>query len=554
MSLYMKSRNFNWNLLTLLMPLFLFPQQHLKHKVESKRPNVIIFFADQFNKNVMGFEGHPDVITPNLDKLAKESMIFDRAYCTTGVCVPSRSSLLTGLYPRTIGLLSNEGHTSVMDNATSMATIFKQNNYNTYAFGKRHVKGAIDKGWDIKKGHAYDPCDNDNYVNWIKRMGYDEEFARDWGAEFGRGPKNSPEFKSKIKTADLGTRPSELPDGYTMEAYTAQETIKMIKDQAKSKKPFFCWASFYRPHQPYTPVKKYMDMYDVSSWGKGNNNGSGIKKPESFYEPTGHLPPLLQRQRNGGSKVWNMDKAFENEQLWRNYIGAYYALVTEVDHYIGEITKTLKEEGLENETIIIFTADHGDFVGNHGMVEKAAAGQNVYEDILNIPLMVKIPGKTDGTHTTELVNLADVLPTLIDILGLKKPKLKYSLQGKSMKDVLLDNGSMNRSYLVSESWSQASVITKDYKLGIMIDPTIVHKNRDYRDFGDMFFDRKSDPLEIHNEINNKDYKNIIKTLRGYYEAFKAKIPDTGKQERIEQELNTNKKEKRKKNCSKCETH
>lgn len=507
----------------------------------SQKPNVIIFFADQFNKKVMGFEDHPDVITPNLDALAEESLVYDRAYCTTGVCVPSRSSLLTGIYPRTLGLLNNSGYTSVMDDVVSMASIFKLNGYNTYAIGKRHVKGAIDEGWHIKKGHAYDPCDNDNYVDWIERMGYIKEFSKDYGAEFGRGPKGSTEFKADFKTADLGTRLSELPEGYTMEAYTASEAIKMIKDQSKSKKPFFCWANFYRPHQPYTPLKKYMDMYDVSHWGEGTKKGDGIKKPENFYEPTANLPPLLQRQRNGGSKVWNMDKAFKNEQLWRNYIGAYYALVTEVDHYLGEILQALKEEGIEKETIIIFTSDHGDFVGNHGMVEKAAAGQNVYEDILNIPLIVKIPGKTAGKRTAELVTLADVLPTLIDLLDLKVPELKYPIQGKSMEDLILKGDSMNRDYIVSESWSQASVITPEYKLGIMLDPSPVFENKDYREFGDMFFVREEDPLEIHNKIDTKKYSDIRMKLRDYYEDFKSKIPATGKNERIQQALHPEKK-------------
>ena len=101
---------------------------------------------------------------------------------------------------------------------------------------------------------------------------------------------------------------------------------------------------------------------------------------------------MLQSQRNGGNKVWNMDKAFENEQLWRNYIGAYYALVTEIDHHIGAIIETLKATGIANETIIIYASDHGDFAGNHGMVEKCASEQNVYEDILNVPLIIKIPG------------------------------------------------------------------------------------------------------------------------------------------------------------------
>ena len=511
--------------------------QKSESETDQKNPNVIILFSDQHNKNVMGFEGHPDVITPNLDKLADEGLVFKRAYCTVGVCTPSRSSMLTGLMPRTLGLLSNGGHTTVMEDAVSMATIFKHNNYNTYTFGKRHVSSAIDAGWDVRKDHQYKPNDDDNYVSWIERNGYAREFAEDWAAEFGRGPRGSSEFDTKIPTADLGTRISKLPEEFTMEAYTCMETIKMIKDQAKNDNPFFCWATFYRPHQPYNPLQKYMDMYNVSEWGEGTKKGSGIKKPASFYEPTENLPPLLQSQRNGGNKVWNMDKAFEDEQLWRNYIGAYYALVTEIDYCVGEILNALDEAGLEEETIVIYASDHGDFVGNHGMVEKAAAGQNVYEDILNIPLIIKYPGKTkNGQRTAELVTLADVLPTLIDLLELDTPEFKYPIQGESMADVILKNGSMNREYLVSESWSQATVITKDYKLGIMLDPTVVHENWDYRDFGDMFFDMKNDPLETDNKISNKKYEKEISKLRTYYDEFLKNTPATGKEEMISQKI------------------
>lgn len=498
-----------------------------------KKPNILILFSDQHNKKVMGFEGHPDVITPNLDKLAEESIVFDKAYCNTGVCTPSRSALLTGLMPRTLGLLANPGHTSVMDDAVSMATVLKLNNYNTYAFGKRHVSSAIDEGWDVKNDHQFKSDDDDNYVSWIERNGLAKEFAWDWAAEFGRGPKGSSYFDTIIPTADLGTRISGLPEEFTMEAYTTQKTIKMIKEQANSDKPFLCWATFYRPHQPYNPLPKYMDMYDVSEWGEGTKKDSGIKMPASFYEPTENLPPLLQAQRNGGNKVWNMDKAFENEQLWRNYIGAYYALVTEIDHCIGEILSALEDAGMKEETIVIYTSDHGDFVGNHGMVEKAAAGQNVYEDILNIPLIIRIPGKTgQGQRTAELVTLADVLPTLIDMLDLKVPDMKYAIQGKSMAGVLLNKGSMNREYLVSESWSQAAVITKNSKLGIMLDPTMVHPDWDYREFGDMFFDTKKDPWETDNKINDEKYRHEIDKLRAYYRKYVAETRATGKDEMI----------------------
>jgi arylsulfatase len=498
-----------------------------------KKPNVLLLFSDQHNKNVMGFEGHPDVITPNLDKLAMESVVFDRAYCTTGICAPSRSSLMTGLYSRTLGLLSNGEKTEVMNQVVSLATVFKQNNYKTYAFGKRHTSQAVDEGWDVHRSHLCNETPRKSYTEWVEEMGYGKEFAADWAAEFGKGSACSSYANEKLPIADLGTRISALPENMTMEAFTTRLTIQMIKDQAKSDQPFFCWATFYRPHQPYTPLKKYMEMYDVSDWGNGRKNGGSISKPASLYEPKENIPPMMQSIRDGGNKVWNVNKAFADEQLWRNHIGAYYALVTEMDHLIGEILKALDEAGLEDETIVIYASDHGDFVGNHGMVEKSAAGQNVYEDILNLPLIIRYPGnKRNGKRTAELVSLVDIYPTLIELLGLNMPELEHPLQGESMTHTLLSGKPMKRKYFVSESWSQATVITKDQKLGIMLDPTALHKNWDFRGFGDMFFDRKNDPLEIDNRIKDSRYQKDIAKLRGYYDEFVKNTPATGKEEMV----------------------
>jgi arylsulfatase len=500
-----------------------------------KKPNVILLFADQHHKKVMGFEGHPDVLTPNLDKLAQESVVFDRAYCATGICSPSRTALMSGLYSRTLGLLSNSERTSVIKEVVSLPTLFKQNNYKTFAFGKRHTDEAVDAGWEVHRSHLCNESPGNSYTEWVEKKGYAKEFAQDWAAEFGKGSPCSILHDAKIPTADLATRITSLPENATMEAFTTELTVQMIKEQAKSKQPFFCWATFYRPHQPYTPLKKYMDMYDVSAWGNGRKNGSTIKIPDSFYEPIENIPPMMQSIRNGANAVWNVNKAFQDEQLWRNHIGAYYALVTEVDHGVGEILKALEEAGIAEETLVIYTADHGDFVGNHGMVEKAAAGHNVYEDILNIPLIIKYPSnKQKGKRSAELVSLVDIYPTLVELLGLKMPPLKHPLQGISLAENLTKGKPVPRDYFVSESWSQAAVITKDLKLGIMLDPTEFQKKFDYRGFGDQFFVRKSDPLEIKNEIKNNIYSSEIDKLRKYYFEFCSKTPDTGKQEVIRQ--------------------
>lgn len=511
------------------------PEMAIQNKPDhpKKKPNVIIILADQHNKKVLGFEGHPDVRTPNLDKFAKESVVFDRAYCTTGISAPSRSSLMTGIYSRTLGLLSNGERTNIMEGVISLASVFRQNNYHTFAFGKRHTSQAVDAGWEVHRSHLCNESPGNSYTEWVEQNGYAKEFAMDWAAEFGKGSPCSYYANEKLPIADLGTRVSTLPEDMTMEAFTTRLTVEMIKDQAKSDKPFFCFATFYRPHQPYTPLKKYMDMYDVSTWGKGTKYGSSIRKPESLYEPKENIPPMMQSIRNGENKVWNVNKAFADEQLWRNYTGAYYALVSEIDHCVGEILKALDEAGIADETIVIYTSDHGDFVGNHGMVEKAAAGQNIYEDILNIPLIIRYPGnKQNGKHSAELVSLVDIYPTLVDLLGLKMPDLKYPIQGESLAGTLTRGKPVKREYFVSESWSQATVITKDYKLGMMLDPTDYARKFDFRSFGDQFFVMKSDSLELKNQIDNNTYKSEIGKLRKFYNDFSSRIKDIGKQEVI----------------------
>jgi arylsulfatase A-like enzyme len=519
-------------LLIFLTLLFSCQKAEVESTITKKKPNILILFSDQHSKNVMGYEGHPDVMTPNLDKLASESYVFDRAYCTTGICAPARSSLMTGIYPRTLGLLSNSERTDVMKEVVSLPSYLKQNGYKTYAFGKRHTSLAVDEGWDVRKSHMCRESPESNYVKWIEEQGYGEEFAQDWAAEFGRGANCSTEANSKIETADLGTRLSKLPDGYTMEAYTAMNTIDIINKHKEMDEPFFCWATFYRPHQPYTPIKKYMEMYDVSGWGSGTVNNDKIKIPESFYEPTKNLPPYLQDQRNGGNKVWNMDKAFENEQIWRDYIGAYYALVTEVDFYVGQIIDELEKAGLKEETIIIYTADHGDFAGNHGMVEKAAAGHNVYEDILNIPMIIHYPGQSNGEKKYELVSQVDIMPTVLEMIGVGSADFKHPIQGKSLHSLMAQGEKLDRDFIVSESWSQAAIITQDYKLGKMLDPTSYKKEFDFREFGDMFYDYKKDSLELENGIDKTEYASQIELLESYYTAFQKQYPDIGKQEII----------------------
>lgn len=502
--------------------------------MEQKSPNILLLFSDQHRADVMGCEGHPDVMTPHLDKLAGAGVRFSRAYCQDAVCMASRIALHTGLHPRTVGVLNNTDCPSVLREVTPLSTALSERGYVTAAFGKRHLdsleKLSPHMKWDVAKSHFQVESPADNYVTWIEAQGCGEAFLKDWAAEHGGVPPGGRYAATTYPIAPLATRVSDLPADKTMEAYTANETIRFLKETNGASQPFFCWSNFYRPHQPYNPLPEFMRLYDVSRWGQGTKAGSAIQRPASLDEPKEHLPPILQEWRSGTNAVWCLNLAKENEQLYRDYIGGYYALVTEIDHHVGRIIKTLEEENLLDNTIIIYTSDHGDFVGHHGMVEKCAGGHNVYEDTLRVPLIAYWKDKfQSGLVSTDLVELIDLFPTLLDSAGIPRPIQKYPLAGQSLLPILRDGRRINRPYIVSENWSQAAIVTERYKLGIMLDAH-GRGEKDYRSFGDMLFDRDLDPLELTNLAGQQEYQPIQSQLRKHYADWTATVSSAGKDE------------------------
>ncbi|MCL5271291.1 MAG: sulfatase-like hydrolase/transferase, partial [bacterium] len=211
----------------------------------ARRPNILILHADQHNARVLGCAGHPDVKTPNLDKLAAEGMRFERAYCQDAICVPSRTSLMTGLYPRTTGVLWNSGtddgqvHPGVR--VEPMAAWFKAHGYRTGAFGRRHLWAkTADTGWDVTcttSNPKGDPGDTEYYYDWVRQIGQWDAFDRDMTGS------------SKF---ELNSLVSELTPDATQEAWASRKAIDFIRQSAAEEKPFFCWVPYLHPHQPYT--------------------------------------------------------------------------------------------------------------------------------------------------------------------------------------------------------------------------------------------------------------------------------------------------------------
>jgi len=504
-------------------------------QAQNNKPNVLVIITDQFNASVMGCQGHADARTPNLDKMAARGTLYNRAYTPNAVSGPARMSLMTGLHPHTTGEMENGAFESTpIKESYPMPVAFHDNGYTTYMIGKFHLFGRAMDGWDVLLPYTSKEGP-DSYNEWIEKQGQAEEFGEDWAAEMGEFPPGNSLAGKKFPRAEMGTRTSKLDPMNTMEAYASQRTIDVLRDHAASGKPFFCYTSLYRPHQPYTPVELYLKNYQYSRWGKGTRYGDAIAKPATLEQPADQLPPLLQSWRhNDGGGIWCLGKAAKDEQLYRNYIASYYALVEEIDHWVGEIFAELDRDGLAKNTIVIFTSDHGDFVGSHGMIEKCATGHNVYEATLRIPLIfVWDDHVKKGVRSEDLTGLLDIYPTLADMCSLKMPKLKWPMSGTSLKANLTEGQKLDRKYLVSENWSQSTVITPDYKLGTWLEVPKQIANRDYRSFGDMFFDRAKDPGEVDNAFKESKYAAQIKQLEAYRDEFYARTSDLGKQERAD---------------------
>ena len=197
---------------------------------------------------------------------------------------------------------------------------------------------------------------------------------------------------------------------------------------------------------------------------------------------------------------------------------------------------------MSENTIVIYASDHGDFVGGHGMIEKAALGHNVYEETLRVPMMFFWKGKFPaGYVNNDLVGLIDLYPSLMELTASKQPHSNYKLQGISLAKTLTSKKNTSRKYIVSENYSQATVVTKENKLGIMLDPTVAAANRDYRKFGNMLFERKCDIHEVKNSINLPYSSAIIKKLLNYYSEFEKQVSDEGKSEMVKKHSSTSKK-------------
>lgn len=374
-----------------------------------KRPNILFIAIDDLRPE-LGAYGSKIAISPNLDKLASQGLLFKNAHCQQAICGPSRASLLTGIRPETSGVFHNYiKFRDVNPNVITLPQHFMNNGYETVYTGKIFHHGDLD---DERSWSRLPAIDSLAAKGIKKPVGFALEVNNKERKETRKAM-----FKQYGDVAKYGLamgqayEGADVPDVTYGDGYNTELAIATMKEMAaKSDKPFFLGLGFNKPHLNWVAPKKYWDLYDrekiiLTSENKGPKNGAAM----------GLHPSFELRVRSGIPKQGVIDA-----ELAITLKHAYLACVSYVDAQIGNMIKALEEAGLRENTIIIVWSDHGYHLGDMGIWGKATN----YEIATRVPLMIwtpNMPKESKGKTTDALVELIDMYPTLADLAGLKIP-------------------------------------------------------------------------------------------------------------------------------------
>ena len=373
-------------------------QKATTNNSKQHQPNVLVFFVDDL-RTELGCYGSETALTPNIDKLSKQGVLFNKAYAQQGICAPSRMSVLTGLRPESIGVYSIfTPLRKVNKEVVSMPQLFSKNGYKTVSIGKVYHHGRDDKSvWSHYFGKEPNTYVNPETIAYIKAQ-----------KEAGKKRVKGPAFEN-ADVEDEGYK-----DGRA--ANYAIKTLKEIKDDK-----FLMFVGLSKPHLPFNAPKKYWDLYN-----KNDFKVPSRKKPEGVYR----LALSKWGELKGYSNIPN--KGDLNDDLTKDLIHGYHASVSYIDAQIGKVMQTLESLDLRKNTMVILMSDHGYKIGEYGSWCK----QSNMEIDVRVPLIISretnYENRKAGVKTDALVENVDIFPSLVEACGLQGPKF----DGKSILEIL----------------------------------------------------------------------------------------------------------------------
>lgn len=448
---------------------------------QQKRRNVLFIAVDDQNTS-LGCYGNSTVYSPNLDALAARGTRFDRAYCQYPLCSPSRTSLMTGLAPDTTKIYDLVTHfRTVLPNVITVGELFRKNGYNTARVGKIYhtdVPGEIgadgldDAGnWDYK----FNPRGVDHPD--------EEPFVTNFTPQLTRHTKSG----KPLLGGTISYYESNSPDSAMTDSLGADEMIRLLREY--KEKPFFIAYGLYRPHVPWIVPKAYFDKFPIEQ----------IQAPPFDPNSLEQVPKAA---------CWTHPPNFGmNEEQRKEAIRAYYASSSFMDAQVGRVLKELKELGLEENTIVVFWADHGWSLGQHGQWEK----QTLFEPSARVPLIFAGPDVKPGQICQRTVEHLDIYPTLAELCGLSMSPSQ--LHGKSLRGLLHNAESHWDKPAISQVTRPASQSPDTFGYSI--------RTERYRytcwqgvEVGEELYDYQTDPNEMKNLAHDPQMKELCEKLRG----------------------------------------
>jgi arylsulfatase A-like enzyme len=463
----------------------------------SQRPNILLITTDQHHYQAMGTRT-PILQTPHLDALAAQGVTVDRAYCPNPTCSPTRASILTGQYPSTHGCWALG--TKLDEERTTVGELLGRTGYATSLIGKAHFQPLASRpdqtslecppvlrdldfwrsftgpfyGFDhieLARNHADERWAGQHYAIWLEDQG-----VADWRRYF----QNDERTNRRRHSWDL---PEELH--YT--TWTAERSMAAIDRAVDAEEPFFLWSSFQDPHPPYLVSEPWASMYDPADVTVPSVAAGELSRMHPWFLETQRDQPDFSPWMETPYTTHGFGRQVRDEAELRRDIAVYYGMISFVDAAVGRILDHLETRGLADDTLVVFTTDHGHFLGQHGLTAK---GPFHYEDLLRIPFLARLPGQIPaGTTTRSLTSLIDLAPTFLALAGIDAP---FAMQGVNQLDAWAGGEPARDHVLVEDRFQPTTVNVRSY-VGDRYKLT-VYRGTDHVEL----FDLVDDPGERHN--------------------------------------------------------